>query len=81
MAHHDHHHHHYQFAEEICEQDPTLCMGSLGTDSLFTNIPPDGTIGICINQLFENTNTVEVFTKSELKTTTMFAYKVVLFCI
>ena len=51
----------FQFAEEICEQDPTLTMGSLDVDSLFTNIPPDETIDICINQLFENTDTVEGF--------------------
>ena len=42
-------------------------MGSIDIDSLFTNIPLDETIDICINQLFENTDTVEGFTKSELK--------------
>ena len=57
----------FQFAEEICEQDPTLTMGSLGVDSLFINIPLDETIDICINQLFENTDTIEGFKKSELK--------------
>ena len=41
-------------------------MGSLEVDLLFSNIPPDETIDICGNQLFENTDTVEVFTKSEL---------------
>ena len=57
----------FQFAEEICEQDTTLTMGSLDVDSLFTNIPLDETIDICINQVFENTDTVEGFKKSELK--------------
>ena len=57
----------FQFAEEICEQDPTLTMGTLDVESLFTNIPLDETIDICINQLFENTDTVEGFKKSELK--------------
>ena len=28
----------FQFAEEICEEDPTLSIGSLGVDSLFSNI-------------------------------------------
>ena len=42
-------------------------MGSLDVDSLFTNIPLDETIDICINQLFENTDTAEGFKKSELK--------------
>ena len=57
----------FNFAEEICEQGPTLFMSSLDVDSLFTNIPLDETIDICVNQLFENTDTVEGFTKSELK--------------
>ena len=57
----------FHFAEEICEEDLSLSMGSLDVDSLFTNIPLDETIAICINQLFENTDTVEGFTKSELK--------------
>ena len=57
----------FHFAEEICEQDPSLSMGSLDIDSLFTNIPLDKTIDICINQLFANADTVEGFTRSELK--------------
>ena len=44
-----------------------LSMGSLDVDSFFTNIPLDETIDICVNQFFENTDTVEGFTKSELK--------------
>ena len=55
-----------QFAGEVCEQDSTLSMGSLDVDLLFTNIPLDGTIDICVNRLFENTNTVEDLKKSEL---------------
>ena len=65
----------FQFAEEICEQDLTLTMGSLDVDSLFTNIPLDETIDICINQLFENTDTIEGFKKSELKQLLCFATK------
>ena len=42
-------------------------MGILDVDSLFTNIPLDKIIDICINQLFKYTDTVEAFTKSELK--------------
>ena len=42
-------------------------MGSLGIDSLFTNIPLDETIDICVNQLCENTDTVEGFKKFEIK--------------
>ena len=54
----------FHFAEEICEQDSSLSIGSLDVDSLFYNIPLEGTIDICINHLFENTDTVEGFTKS-----------------
>ena len=57
----------FQFAKEICEQDPTLSMGSLDVDSLFTNIPLDETIDICVNHFFDNTDTVEGFTKPEFK--------------
>ena len=39
-------------------------MGSLDVDTLYTNIHLDETINICIN---ERTDTVEGFTKSELK--------------
>ena len=55
-------------------------MGSLDADSVFNNIPLDETIDICVNQLFENTDTVESFKLSELKQL-LFVYKVVLFYI
>ena len=42
-------------------------MGTLDAESLFTNIPFDETIDICVNQIFENTDLAEGFTKSELK--------------
>ena len=42
-------------------------MDSLDVDSLFTIISLDETINIFLNLLLENTNTVEGFTKSELK--------------
>ena len=42
-------------------------MGSLAVESFLSNIPHDETIDVWINQLFENTDTVECFTKSELK--------------
>ena len=42
-------------------------MGILDVDSLFTNIPLDKNIDICVKQLFKNTDIVEGFTKSEHK--------------
>ena len=44
-----------------------LSMGSFDVDSLFNNIPLVETINNCVNQLFENTDSVEGFVKSELK--------------
>ena len=56
----------FQFGDEISEQDSSLSMGSLDVDSLFTNILLDDTMDICVNQLCENTDTVECITKSKL---------------
>ena len=41
--------HSFHFAEEIWEQDPSISLGSLDEDSLFTNIPLEETIDICIS--------------------------------
>ena len=49
-------------------------MGSLDLDLFFTTTPLDETIDIWVNQLFKNTETVEGFTKSELKQL-LFGYK------
>ena len=40
---------------------------NLDIDSLFTNIPLEETIEICINNLFENNDTVHGLKKSEFK--------------
>ena len=42
-------------------------MGSLDTDSLFTNIPLEETIEICTNNLFKNSDIVHGLKKSEFK--------------
>ena len=42
------------FAGEICKQDHKLYMASLDVDSLFTNIPLDETINICIDSLYKD---------------------------
>ena len=41
----------FHFAEEICQQDSNLHMASLDVDSLFTNIPLNETIDICVDNL------------------------------
>ena len=43
--------------DEMLTQDSDLYMTSLNLDSLFTNIPLDETIGICLNKLFQNPKT------------------------
>ena len=44
----------FRFGEEICKQDPNLYMASLDVDSLFTNIPLEETIDICIGSLYKD---------------------------
>ena len=44
----------FHFAEEVCKQDPNLYMASLDVDSLFTNIPLDEIIDICIDSLYQD---------------------------
>ena len=51
----------------IREQNATFSPGILDVYSVLTNILLNGTIDVCVNQLLENTNTVENFTNSKLK--------------
>ena len=44
----------FHFAEEICQQDSNLHMTSLDVDSLFTNIPIEETISICVGNLYND---------------------------
>ena len=44
----------FHFAEEISQQDSNLHMASLGIDSLFTNIPLEETIDICVDNLYSD---------------------------
>ena len=50
-------------------------MGSLGIDSLFTNIPLEETINICCDTLFKETDIYEGYSKSEFKTLLSLASK------
>ena len=45
------------FANEILTQDSDLCMGRLNADALFTKIPLDEIIDICVKTLFQNQET------------------------
>ena len=55
------------FAEEIVDQQHDVFMGSLDVGSLFTSIPLEETIGICTNELFKESETVEGLSKIEFK--------------
>ena len=44
----------FHSAEEISKQDSNLYMGILDVDSLFTNIPLDDNIDICIDSLYKD---------------------------
>ena len=48
----------FTFVDEILTQDSGLCMTSLDVDALFTNIPLDETINICIKKLFQTLETL-----------------------
>ena len=57
----------FSFAENIRSQNSKYIMASLDVDSLFTNIPLDETIDICIKELFKNNTNVNNLTKDEMK--------------
>ena len=57
----------FAFAKEVLNQDASLYMASLDVDSLFTNIPLEETINICVNGLFNNTDTVEGLSRRDFK--------------
>ena len=57
----------FSFAEEITKKDSQLYMASLDVDSLFTNIPLQKTIDICVEKLFENCELVHNLNKCDLR--------------
>ena len=51
-------HNSFSFADEVSSFCPDHFMASLDGDSLFTNIPLNEVINICINDLFCDTNMI-----------------------
>ena len=47
----------FTFANEILSQNSDLYMASLDVEALFTNIPLDETIDICLKKLFKTPDT------------------------
>ena len=50
----------FSFCDEIQEQDNNLYVTSFDIESLFTNIPLDETINICVNNVFDSKKRVKL---------------------
>jgi len=69
----------FTFAADIRKQNHSYFMTSFDVDSLFTNIPLDETIDICVSKLFGRKRKFNGFSKIELKQLLQFAVKDSLF--
>ena len=56
----------FEFAKIICEQDADLFMASLDVDSLFSNVPLEETIHICVNELFKSNSSIHGLNKEQI---------------
>ena len=65
----------FSFAAEVRNQNPDLFMASFDVDSLFTNIPLDETIEICVKKLFGRKQKFKGFSRSEFRTLLQYAVK------
>ena len=65
----------FSFATEVRNQNPDLYMSSFDVDSLFTNIPLDETIEICVKKSFGRKRKFSGFTKPEFRQLLQFAVK------
>ena len=57
----------FSFAEEVSSFDCAYYMTSFDIESLFTNIPLEETINICVDKLFENNTKVNNLTKESFR--------------
>ena len=58
----------FDFAKDITQQNYKLFMVSLDLDSLFTNVPLDGTIETCVSQTISGLNKQQVLEVLSLTT-------------
>ena len=56
----------FEFAKDITNQNSNSFMVSLDVDSLFTNVPLDESIKICIDELFKSDMTVSGLNEREM---------------
>ena len=57
----------FSFCKEIKDQGSTLFMASFDIQSLFSNIPLDETINICVDRAFQNKKKVKGLLKRHFK--------------
>ena len=57
----------FKFKEEILQQNSNTFMSTMDIESLFTNLPLNETIDICIKLVFEHNNLVEGMNKEEFR--------------
>ena len=69
----------FVFNKEVLNQDASLIMGSLDVDALFTSIPLDETINICVEELFKDKILVNNLSKVDFKELLSLATKESLF--
>ena len=55
----------FSFAEELSNYDSNLVVASFDVESLFTNIPLQETIDLCVDLLFNNKPNIDKFTKTD----------------
>ena len=72
----------FSFCNEIRKQDSSFYMASFDIQSLFTDIPLDETIDICVNRVFQHKKKVKGMLKRYFKQTTVNTHcKILLFCV
>ena len=57
----------FSLAEDIMDHDATLHMTSFDITSLFTNIPLDETINICVDKMYQNKRKIKGLLKHQCK--------------
>ena len=55
----------FSFAEELSNDGSNLAMTSFDVELLFTNIPLQGTIDLCVDLLFNDKPNIDRFTKTD----------------
>ena len=56
----------FEFTKIICAKDAGLFIASLDVDTLFTNVPLEETIHICVNELFKSNSSIHGLNKKQI---------------